>query len=191
MMEEREIMKPTIKLMLLMMLLVSVNVSAQEKQELSKQERKAIQEQLDSLMFLQASNAVEARDFTLEADRVIFKRGQTAYVTSNTNFVSVKGDDAVVQVAFNIPSGGINGVGGVTVEGNVTKYEIEEGKRGNVNITMNVMGRGISASLFIELYKGSNRAQVTITPNFNSRQLTLTGVIVPSDMSNVFKGTSL
>lgn len=190
-MEEREIMKPTIKLMLLMMLLVSVNVSAQEKQELSKQERKAIQEQLDSLMFLQASNAVEARDFTLEADRVIFKRGQTAYVTSNTNFVSVKGDDAVVQVAFNVPSGGINGVGGVTVEGNVTKYEIEEGKRGNVNITMNVMGRGISASLFIELYKGSNRAQVTITPNFNSRQLTLTGVIVPSDMSNVFKGTSL
>lgn len=52
-----------------------------------------------------------------------------AYVNSNTNFVSVKGDKAVVQVAFNIPVGGPNGIGGVTVDGSVSDYEVKTDKR--------------------------------------------------------------
>ena len=91
-------MKPTIKLILMVMLMVSANAVAQDEQTLSRKERKAIQEQLDSLKFVQAVNAIDSRQFTLEAERVVFKRGQTAYVTSNTNFVSVVGDKAVVQV---------------------------------------------------------------------------------------------
>lgn len=186
-----KIMKPTIKLILMVMLMVSANAVAQGEQTLSRKERKAIQEQLDSLKFVQAVNAIDSRQFTLEAERVVFKRGQTAYVTSNTNFVSVVGDKAVVQVAFNIPGGGLNGVGGVTVEGTVSGYEYETTKRGDIHLTMNVMGRGISASLFIVLTHGTGRAQVTVTPNFNSRELTLVGVLVPSEFSNVFQGTSL
>ncbi len=184
-------MKFATKLLVLMMLLVPFSLAAQEQESLSRQQRKAIQEQLDSLRFVQGASAVADREFTLEADRVIFKRGQTAYVTSNTNFVSVMGDEAVVQVAFNIPSGGINGVGGITVEGSVSGYEVETTKRGDLHVTMNVMGRGISARLFIMMRKGSNRADVTITPNFNSRELTLSGVLLPAEFSNVFKGTSL
>lgn len=167
------------------------NILAQEAKELSKEERKALQEQLDSLLHVEAMKAVEAKAFTLEADQVVFKYGQTAYVNSNTNFVSVTGEDAVVQVAFNIPAAGPNGLGGVTVDGTVSSYEPKVDKKGNLSLTLNVMGAGISARIDIFMPKGTNRASVTISPNFNSNRLTLNGVIVPAERSSVFKGRSI
>ena len=186
-----KIMKPTIKLILMVMLMVSANAVAQDEQTLSRKERKAIQEQLDSLKFVQAVNAIDSRQFTLEAERVVFKRGQTAYVTSNTNFVSVVGDKAVVQVAFNIPGGGLNGVGGVTVEGSFSNYDLRKDKKGNLFLSLNVMGTGISARVDITLYNGSNQAIVNIVPNFHSNNITLKGIILPLDKSRVFKGSTL
>lgn len=56
---------------------------------------------------------------------------------------------------------------------------------------MNVMGTGISARVDINVLKGSNQASVTVTPNFNSNRLTLNGVVLPTERSNVFKGRSL
>ena len=138
-----------------------------------------------------AVEAVNARTFTLEADQVVFKYGQTAYVTSNTNFVSVEGEDAVVQVAFNIPAAGPNGLGGVTVDGKVSSYEVKTDKRGTLYLSMNVMGTGISARLDISMTKGTNNATVTITPNFNSNRMTLSGEILPTYKSTVFKGRSI
>ena len=86
------------------------HIQAQEV-ELTKEEKKALQEKIDSIQHAEAVEAINAKKFTLEADQVVFKYGQTAYVTSNTNFVSVDGEDAVVQVAFNIPAAGPNGLG--------------------------------------------------------------------------------
>ena len=48
--------------------------------------------------------------FTIEADKVEFKRGYTAHVTASTNFVAVSGSNAIVQVAFNVPVSGFNGL---------------------------------------------------------------------------------
>ena len=102
------------KILLLMFVLSAMagNIQTQETKEPTKEEKKALQERLDSLQYEEALKAVNAKEFTLEADQVVFKYGQTAYVSSNTNFVSVMGEDAVVQVAFNIPFSGPNGLGG-------------------------------------------------------------------------------
>ena len=163
------------------------HIQAQEV-ELTKEEKKALQEKIDSIQHAEAVEAINAKKFTLEADQVVFKYGQTAYVTSNTNFVSVDGEDAVVQVAFNIPAAGL---GGVTVNGKVSSYEMRTDKRGTLYLSMNVMGVGISARLDISMPKGTNNATVTITPNFNSNRLTLNGVILPAFKSSVFKGRSI
>lgn len=178
-------------IVIMLMALSVVAGQAQETRELTRQEKKEMQARLDSLLHVEAEEAVNARAFTLEADKVMFKYGETAYVTSTTNFVSVKGDDAVVQVAFNVPVSGPNGLGGVTVDGSVSSYEVEKDKRGNLLLTMNVLGTGISARVDITLYKGSNEASVTITPNFNSNRMTLSGQIVPIEKSKVFKGRSI
>ena len=70
------------------------------------------------------------REFVLEADQVSFKSGSTAHVSSNTNFVAVQGDKAVVQVAFDIPVSGLNGLGGVTVSGSTSDSQAERGQEG-------------------------------------------------------------
>ena len=186
-------MKKLTLMMTMFLLLLAGSAAAQQEQEreLTKAEKKALQEHIDSLLFVEAEQALENRAFTLEADRVVFKYGQTAYVTSNTNFVSVKDKRAVVQVAFNIPVSGPNGLGGVTVEGSFSDYDLRKDKKGNLNLSINVMGTGISARVDITLYKGSNKASVNITPNFNSNRMTLNGFIVPTEKSTVFKGRSL
>ena len=186
-------MKKLTLMMTMFLLLLAGSAAAQQEQEreLTKAEKKALQEHIDSLLFVEAEQAIDAREFTLEADQVVFKYGQTAYVSSNTNFVSVKGKNAVVQVAFNIPASGFNGLGGITVDGTVSGYETKKDKKGNVHVSMNVMGIGISARVDISMTRGSNNASVTISPNFNSNRLTLNGVVLPAERSNVFKGRSL
>ena len=81
-------------IMLVMLLFVAGGVQAQETgRGLTREEKKAMQARLDSLLFEEAKQAMDDRQFTLEADRVVFKYGQTAYVNSNTNFVSVNGKE--------------------------------------------------------------------------------------------------
>lgn len=183
-------MKKMVSILICALALMVGHIQAQEV-ELTKEEKKALQEKIDSIQHAEAVEAINAKKFTLEADQVVFKYGQTAYVTSNTNFVSVDGEDAVVQVAFNIPVAGPNGLGGVTVDGKVSSYEMRTDKRGTLYLSMNVMGVGISARLDISMPKGTNNATVTITPNFNSNRLTLNGVILPAFKSSVFKGRSI
>ena len=96
-----------------------------------------------------------------------------------------------MQVAFNIPASGPNGLGGVTVDGNVSGYKIKTDKKGSIYLTMSVMGVGISAQVSITLPYGSNNATVDILPNFNSSHMTLSGQILPLKKANVFKGRSL
>ena len=173
-------------IMMLIALVVCVgfsNAQTTDKEERAKlrEERRIEQERLDSLYFVQAKQAIENRRFVLEADRVMFKYGTTAYVSSNTNFVMVKDDEATVQIAFNVPMSGPNGLGGITVDGNMSDFEMKENKS----------GVGISARVTITLPKGSSSATVTVLPTFNSNRLTLMGHILPLENSSIFKGRAL
>lgn len=149
---------------------------------------KAEQDARDRLAFEEARKAIEAKEFVLEADQVSFKSGSTAHVSSNTNFVAVQGDKAVVQVAFDIPVSGPNGLGGVTVSGSTSDYRQSVDKKGNIRVSMNVIGTGISAQVYINLPNGGNQASVDISPNFNSRRITLRGELLPLSEGNIFQG---
>ena len=175
------------------MLFAAVAAFAQDdgRRKMTRKERKALQARVDSMLHARADSAMLDSAFVLEAGEVMFKRGYTAHVTSSTNFVSVCGDRAVVQVAFNVPWSGFNGMGGITVEGRISQYERKTDKRGNVHLTMGVLGNGISAQLFITLWAGGNKASVSVQQNFYSGRITLNGVMVPFDESEVFKGMSL
>lgn len=149
---------------------------------------KAEEQAADQLSYQQAVQAIKDKQFVLEANQVVFKYGQTAFVSSNTNFVMLNGNRATVQIAFNTPYPGPNGIGGVTVDGTVSDVKTSMDKKGNVNCNFSVQGIGISAQVFITLTNGGNNATVTVNPNFNSNTLTLSGNLVPLDQSDVFKG---
>ena len=145
----------------------------------------------DSLAYVQAKAALVNRDFVLEATSVTFNNGEPSFVNSITNFISLKGNKAVVQISPSNYASGPNGVGGVTVEGTVSGVEIKTDKKGGTTLTMNVMGIGINAQVEVYMYPGSNGATATVYPNFNSNTLWVQGTLVPYENSDVFKGSSL
>ena len=145
----------------------------------------------DSIASVQARAALQNQDFVFEADNLTFKSGSTVFVNSNTNFISVKGNRAVVQISPSNFSAGPNGVGGVTVDGTISGQQITRGKDGRITYSMNVMGIGINAQVEIYMFPNSNQASATVYPNFNSNTIWLSGKIVPYENSDVFEGMSL
>ncbi|HBH08999.1 MAG TPA: hypothetical protein DDX40_06340 [Rikenellaceae bacterium] len=155
---------------------------------------KAIQKELeakqDSIANANAVKALDSLEFVLEADKLVFKYGEMAFVQSNTNFISLSDDEAVVQVApYN--AGGPNGVGGITLEGRASNIKMRTDKKGTITYSMNVQGAAISAVVTITMPKGTNEAIAVIEPTFSSNRITLSGKIVPKSASRVFMGTSI
>ena len=162
----------------------------EEFQQRRAPERKA-QRILDTLSWKQAGAAVDKRSFVIEADAVTFKNGVRLMVNSMTNFIAVDGDRGVVQISPSNFVNGPNGVGGVTVDGSISGYEVTTDRKGNVRISMNVTGAVINATVDITLYPGSDQAYVVVSPNFNSRTIRIEGTIVPYAHSRVIKGMSI
>ena len=150
-----------------------------------------LNELADSLASIQAIAAIRNKDFVLQVDNVTFRSGNAAFVNSSTNFISVKGNRAVVQISPSNFAAGPNGVGGVTVDGGISGYQITTDRKGRVNLTYNVSGIGISAQVEVYIVPGSTYAQATIYPNFNSNTLWLSGTVVPYNNANVIEGSSL
>ena len=173
------------KIVLIVLLtLLGGGLSAQtNSRKAARQVEKARRAAMDSVL-----QALESGAFVVEVDRLIFKRGRTASVSSNTNFVSRDGDEAFVQIAFNTVLAGPNGVGGITVRGNVSDVTVRTDKKGYLYYGMNVQGIGISARVDIMLIPGADRASVTVDPNYSSNRITMEGRVLPSVDSRVFKG---
>ena len=189
-------MKKIIALMMLVFIGASTAMYAQQsssenrraERKAQRDAEKAREKREEAQAYANAVQAINNRKFVLEADRITFKRGRSAFVTSNTNFVLLNGEKASVQVAFNGPYAGPNGIGGVTVDGNSSDMKMNIDKKGNVNCNFNVVGVGISAQVSIRLTHDTNNASVTINPNFNSNRLSLDGKVIPLSESSVFKG---
>ncbi len=154
-------------------------------------EDRQLRELADSLASVQARAALRNQDFVLEADNVQFRNGSTVFVNSSTNFISVKGNRAVVQISPSNFASGPNGLGGVTVDGYISGQEVNIDKKGRVTYSMNVTGIGINAEVQIYMFPDSNRASATVYPNFNSNTVWLEGTIVPYENSSVIEGNSL
>lgn len=161
-----------------------------EFRQRSEQERQT-QAFLDSIAGVQAGAALKNYDFVLEAESIMFKNGSTVFVNSATNFISLKGNRAVVQISPSNTAAGPNGLGGITVDGMATGISTRTGKNGRNTLSMNVMGVGINAMVEIYMTPGTNKANATIYPNFNSNTMWVSGSIVPYENSRVIEGNSL
>lgn len=146
---------------------------------------------IDTLSWLQLQKAVSDSSFVVEADAVTFKYGTRVPVNSTTNFISLKGGRAVIQVSPSYAYSGPNGVGGITVEGMASNVKVSYDRKGRMHFSMDVMGRGVNASVSISAYPDSNRVSVTVSPTFSSNDVRLDGYLVPYENSRVFEGMSI
>lgn len=178
-------------LVLVAMLLSVVVVSAQERDSLSKKEMRKEARKMEQVVLAQeALNAITARRFVVEADRLSFN-GSAVSVNERTNFISLDGDQAIVQLSPRRPIMGPNGIGGITVDGTASNVKIKTDEKGTTNISMSVQGAAISAQVSISVPKNGNRAVASIISNFHGFRITLKGVVSPFDQSTVFKGNPL
>lgn len=142
-------------------------------------------------LFEQAVQALKEGSFVIEADQLLFPGGNTKFVSSLTNFVSMNEGKAVIQIATSYYAPGPNGLGGITVNGNASNITMSTSKKGIVYYNFMDQGIAVSATVNIQLSGDGNRATVTIYPNFNSNNLTMTGRLVPYEQSDVFQGQSI
>ena len=160
------------------------------EQKVAKAAQKELEARQNAAEHARVVEAFKNLDFVLEADRLIFKYGDIAHVSSSINFISVIDGMATVQLG-SYRGMGANGVGGITVEGKASDVKFKSNKNGVEELSMHVNGTGISAIVTITLYGDTNQANAVVQPNLNSNKITLSGIIRPAAESTVYKGSAL
>ena len=170
------------------------NRSEREKQWRAERERKraearALEQQQDSIAFSQAVEALKSGNWVLEANNVNFFNGITRFVSSDTNYISCENSEGTIQTAFNNFTYSPNGLGGITVQGDINGIRMSTDKEGNVYYSFNIIGSAVSATVYLTLTGGTNQASAMINPNFSGRSMTLDGYLVPYSQASIFQGT--
>jgi len=177
---------------LIMAVLVSFSVFAETPankngNKLSRQEKRELREKEAIQNATRMKEILESRAWVLEAHQLRDRYGNTAIVNSGINFVGVTGENATIQFGSNHEIGE-NGVGGLTLDGKINKYEIKEGKKASSGfyVDLSVMGAAMGHSSIYFQISPSGNTSATITTLDGSR-LTYDGVLVPLNESKVFK----
>lgn len=161
-----------------------------ELRKAEKQRQKREQAAADSIAYLMACNAVEQGRFVVTADQISGRYGRVVNVNESTNFVLVQGDTAIVQFALERGFAGPNGLGGITVQGRVTKTDIKYKDNGDLVYSMFVTGMAISADVYFILTKGSTACNVTVNSNYTANRLTFRGELHPYN-ARIFQGYTI
>ena len=145
----------------------------------------------DSVQYAQAIVAIRNGSWALEASSIAFNNGNTDFVTPSTNYVSINNGIGTIQTALdntNIYSP--NGLGGVTLQGNVSNGQMTVDNQGNIYYNYILQGNNVSATVNIMIAANSNQATAYISPNFGSGNITMNGSIYPYKQAGVIQGTS-
>ena len=143
----------------------------------------------DSTAFAQAVQALRSGSWALEASNITFNNGITRFVTSSTNYVAVNDGEGTVQTAFNNTNiNSPNGLGGVTLEGNVWGERMGMDNDGNVFFSCSIQGNGISAVIYVTLTANTNQASATVNANYSGNRMTFSGYLYPYNSAGIFEG---
>jgi len=181
----------------LITLLLSLSLTVlgqQEEQKLTRKERRAIhkqeQKELSEQMAKVLSVAIDEKQWVLEANTLANKRGSSINVNSTLNFIAVEGEEAFVQLGSNTHMGN-NGVGGVSVRGKITKYEVKKNeKKGTYFISLFVSSAIGSFDIRLDCNADGQMSSASVQGNTSSR-IQYRGIIVPLQSSTVYKGTPI
>jgi hypothetical protein len=161
-----------------------------KKDSLSKKEIRALKKQKKDaelkILYDSISQVLDSRQFVLEADFLDNLKGRRINVLSSLNFVKVDTTYSVIQIGSNRGLG-YNGVGGVTAEGNVTRWKMEKNdKKKSFQVSMTVMTNIGIYDVFMDISADGDAS--AIISGLRPGRLRYDGKIVPLDESTVFKG---
>ena len=165
-------------------------LSQKEIKKLQKEQKKADKAAEEERMAEVTNYMVHQQQFVLEADYLSDKYGQRVSVTPTINFVLVDSVAGTVQFG-SAQEIGYNGVGGVTVDGRVTKYEYSViGKKEDSYSIRLILMSSIGTYDITLMVNSQGYADAQIRGNW-SGQLNYHGKLVPLTLSRVYKGTPI
>ncbi|WP_082026362.1 DUF4251 domain-containing protein [Flammeovirga sp. OC4] len=172
--------------------LTKQEIRAQKRLEKKKEreQRKMLAKQMEMIAHEQAVYGIDSSSFVLEAIQVYDRYGNIENVNSNINFVKIAGDVAIFQLGFDGVVG-LNGVGGITMEGRISGYEVEKLENGRVNVKFNVQGPIMSASMNFTMDGEGNFANVKVRAQTENIELNFRGQIKHLNQSSVYEGMKL
>jgi hypothetical protein len=133
---------------------------------------------------------VTQQRFILEANSLRNKQGQPLQVTSALNFVASDSLTGVLQIGDDAGIGP-NGVGGVTVEGEISDYKYTRNERNGTYSISYILRTPVGTyDVRMTAYPGS-RAEATISNATWGGRITYSGTLVPPGLSRVYKGNAL
>ena len=164
-------------------LLLPISLYGQDK-ELSKKEKKAREKEAE----LQALyKIVESRQFVVEANQVFGNRGDVYNVMPSVNYFAVDSNYSTMQLSF-IGLIGWNGIGGITSDGTLDKFDLQEFDSGKpVTLYGSINSRSGGNVQFTMYVYSSGTANVTATGNWGN-DITFQGRLFTLAESKVFKG---
>ena len=163
-------------------------LSPREQRKLLKEEKQRIEKEEAALYARLVDEMVTGATFVLEADMLYDRYGQSIQVQSTINFLLVDSTFGVIQVGSPLYLGQ-NGVGGITLEGPVSRYELNKSeKRGTYTISYGLRSTLGNYDVTISV-SSSGRADARVSGNF-SGSLRYSGRLVHPARSRVYKGTS-
>jgi hypothetical protein len=185
----------TMKRSIILLVVILISIPAWN-QELSKKEQKKLVKELkkEQKAEEEARKAeiikimVEHGRFVLEADQLRGKGGTIINVSSPINFIACDSVRGVIQIG-NEGYVGINGVGGITIEGPISNYKVvRNSKNGSYRVSYNVLSSSGTYDVSMSVF-GEGKADAVISSNWPGR-LNYLGYLIPPSLSKVYKGTS-
>lgn len=152
----------------------------------ARKERKEVEKAMITNNYYSLDSVLVSRRYVLEADFLENKTGNRISVSSILNFIKVEDDKGLLQTGSDMNVGS-NGFGGVTTEGNISKYEVQRNLKSlTYRVSFNLV---TSLGIFnIDMtIRSDNSASATITSTSSGR-LTWHGHLATLYNSRTFKG---
>lgn len=161
-----------------------------DNKKLERAERKKQKEEQFKANQERFLSAVKDRSFVIEADAISGKYNFRHQVTSSTNFVKIDGEEVTIQSAGGT-NPGYNGLGGLTVNGRITDYDVTTSdKSHSINIAVMFTSPVIGHSSLILSIRADGYASATVSDNWGGRA-TFNGEFVELENSRTFEGMSI
>jgi hypothetical protein len=179
---------PVIAILLMVSLtLHSQTLSKKEQRALYRQMKKEQKAEEAARQAKWVEIMVVNRRFVLEANQLRDHRGNLKNVSSMINFLAADSLRGVLQVGDNTHMG-LNGVGGVTVEGEITNYKYHQHPK-HKSFRINYILKTVGGTYDVRMSVSPNgRAEATIGSAWPGKLIYMGELILPG-RSKVYKGT--
>jgi hypothetical protein len=175
------------KVVLISSILLLPFMALAQNQKASKEQKKEQKEQENAEKMQALYKIVESRQFVVEANQVFGNAGDVFDVMPSVNFFAVDSSYSTMQLSF-IGIIGWNGIGGITSDGKLDKFELEELVGGKpITLYGSINSRSGGNVQFTMYVYSSGMANVTATGNWGN-DITFQGRLFTLADSKVYKG---